>query len=171
MAHPKLLAPLTPDRKLVWDRVELHISIFDAPLECGMSPKQKTRTSSSSEGKNIDVCCIQETHLNSSHRFSIRLLGATRLSEETGKIDQKRNRYPCKEHPRCSRTLQVRRRRHGCPWYQVATWQNSPHNLQSILATQQTAAFPSFSAWPRPMDHHGWLQQPLPKLGLCWSWS
>jgi len=22
--------------------------------------------------RNIDVCCIQETHLNSSHRFSIR---------------------------------------------------------------------------------------------------
>ena len=110
--------------------------------------------------RNIDVCCIQETHLNSR-------LKDTRLSEETGKIYQMRNRYPCKERPRCIRSLQVRRRRHGGPWYQGATWQKSSHNLQSILTTQQTAASPFFSAWPRPMYHHGWLQQtpPSPQAG------
>jgi len=42
-------------------------------LEFGRSPKQKPQNSQVLlKERNIDVCCIQETHLNSSHRFSIR---------------------------------------------------------------------------------------------------
>ena len=70
-AHPKLLAPLTPDRKLVWGRVDLPASIFNHRL---LQVLLKER--------NIDVCCIQETHLNSSHRFSFR-------GDETSRRDRK----------------------------------------------------------------------------------
>ena len=72
MAHPKLLAPLTPDRKLVWGRVELPASIFGCSI--GMrkeSETKKIRLQVLLKERNIDVCCIQETHLNSSHCFSI----------------------------------------------------------------------------------------------------
>ena len=43
MAHPKLLAPLTPDRKLVWDRVELPASIFGCSI--GMRNESETKNS------------------------------------------------------------------------------------------------------------------------------
>ena len=58
MSHSKLLAPLTPDRKLRM----LHWNakgVRNKKLEL----LKKTI---------IDICCIHETRLNSSHRFSIR---------------------------------------------------------------------------------------------------
>ena len=73
MVHPKLLAPLTPDRKLVWGRVELPASIFRCSI--GMRKESETKKLEPQvllKERNIDVCCIQDTHLNSSHRFSIR---------------------------------------------------------------------------------------------------
>ena len=62
MTHPKLLAPLIPDRKLVWGRVELQASIF--ALECGRSLKQKTRTPCSSDGKKHR--CLQSAQTDTS---------------------------------------------------------------------------------------------------------
>ena len=41
-------------------------------MECGRSPKQKLELQVFLKEGNIDICCIQETHLNSSHRFSVR---------------------------------------------------------------------------------------------------
>ena len=41
MAHPKLLATLTPDRKLVWDRGELQASIFGCSI--GMRKEFETK--------------------------------------------------------------------------------------------------------------------------------
>mgnify|MGYP002280283827 FL=1 len=73
MAHPKLLAHLTPDRKLVWGRVELPASIFGCSIEMRKeSETKKLELQVFLKERNIDACCIQERHLNSSHRFSIR---------------------------------------------------------------------------------------------------
>ena len=41
-------------------------------MKCGRSPKQKLELQVLLKERNIDDCCIQETHLNSSHRFYIR---------------------------------------------------------------------------------------------------
>ena len=62
MTHPKLLAPLIPDRKLVWGRVELQASIF--ALEYGRSLKQKTRTPCSSDAKKHR--CLQSAQTDTS---------------------------------------------------------------------------------------------------------
>ena len=61
------------ERKLVWGRVQLPASIFRCYI--GMQKESETKTLELQvllKERNIDVCCIQETHLNSSHRFSIR---------------------------------------------------------------------------------------------------
>jgi len=150
MAHPKLLAPLTPDRKLVWGRVELPSSINGCSI--GMRKESETKNSNSKLflERNIDVCCIQETHLDSSHRFSIR-------GYETFRRDRK-------DRPKggiltivknTHATAEVYRSEDEDTEVLGIKFYLSSHNLQYILATKQTAAPPSFSAWPRPMDHHG----------------
>ena len=73
MANTKLLAPLSPDRKQVWGRVELPASILGCSI--GMRKESETKKLELQvflKERNIDVCCIQETDLNSSPRFSIR---------------------------------------------------------------------------------------------------
>ena len=122
MVHPKLLAPLTPDRKLVWGRVELPSSINGCSI--GMRKESETKKLEPQvllKERNIDVCCIQETHLNSSHRFSIRDYETFRRDRKDrpkgGILTLVKNTHAAAE----VYSLQVRRRRHGGPWYQVAT--------------------------------------------------
>ena len=100
-----------------------HLQSMDAPLECGRSPKQKSRTPSYS-WKETQRSVVYRRHTQT--QVTASLLGATRLSEEDEDTEVL-----------------------GIKFYL------SSHNLQYILATKQTAAPPCFSAWPRPMDHHG----------------
>ena len=151
MAHPKLLAPLTPDRKLVWGRVELPASIFGCSV--GMRNEAETKKLELQvllKERNIDVCCIQESHLNSSHCFSIRGYNTFRRD--------------WKDRPKGGILTLVKKTHTAAEVYRSESEDTevlgikfylSSYNLHYILATKQTAAPPSFSAWPRPMDHHG----------------
>ena len=49
----------------------------------GIGPK-KLEIQNVFKSKNVEVCCIQETHLNSNHRFSIRGYETFRRDRESG---------------------------------------------------------------------------------------
>ena len=73
MVHPKLLVPLTQERKLVW--VQSRATSFNLRMihwNAEGVRNKKLELQVLLKERNINVCCIQETHLNSSHRFSIR---------------------------------------------------------------------------------------------------
>ena len=115
--------------------------------------------------KAIDVCCIQETHLSSSHRFFIRGYKVFRQDRENrpkgGLLTLVRNNIPAAEIQRSGQAdldteyLGVKLVLAGTPVtvsniYSLPDKQIQLHNIKVELV----------------LDYHRRLQQPLIKLGL-----
>ena len=119
--------------------------------------------------QNIDVCCIQETHLSPNHRFSVRGFETFRRDREHrpkgGLLILVKNIYPAVEIHRSAdedtEVLEIKLMFGGNPLSII---------IQPILTTTKSAPSPRHPAGRGKMDDNGRLQQPLSQLGIPGSW-
>ena len=113
---------------------------------------------------NIDVCCIQETHLSPNHRFSVRGFETFRRDRENGPkgglLILLKNIYPAAEiyssGDEDTEVLGIK----------TDVWRQPSVHIQPVFTTTKSTPSPHHPAWRGKMDCNGRLQQPLSQLGI-----
>ena len=115
---------------------------------------------------NMDVCCIQETHLSPNHRFSVRGFYTFRRDRKHGPkgglLILMKNIYPAAEIHRSgeenTEIIGIKLMFEGNPL--------SIYNLKLYIHHHQKCSISTPSSLKRKMDHNGRLQEPLSQLGI-----